>query len=316
MKNFKESDFEKWFSENPVLPDGERLVLLSRQVPLKSVVDLLLLEKSSAKIVLIEVKNETATIRSIGQIFDYLAQFEDLDFDTLIEDFELQNNSVNPELVEIRKRIRHLSNERRIIIAAPDFDFATKSAQALLNERFSKAGLSISLLRIKRANKDFRIEFEEQVKPVSSKMIKGKHGLNKQGRLFHVLDFGMGEYFLNVGKLRKGKLALPSQTTKTNRLVRVRHTKLIEYSDKFVLDTSRQGTWWAHKNSKRHAVILGETKGPRALVYIAFLTKTDKQGWFTIREKSKFRTWFPREVPPPEDWRDVVKRNVAAEKLK
>jgi hypothetical protein len=82
--------------KNPFLPKGvppnrERVLVISRQRPIRRVVDLLALDGTGG-LVIVEVKNERTTRAAIGQSLEYLAQY----IDTVVEDLEDEYSALIP----------------------------------------------------------------------------------------------------------------------------------------------------------------------------------------------------------------------------
>ncbi|MEZ6096883.1 MAG: hypothetical protein R3C03_22125 [Pirellulaceae bacterium] len=285
---------------------------MARQKALHANVDLLFLDKKSAQMVLVEVKNETANIRAVGQILDYLSQFEEMDFEMLLEEFCDVNGDARPELVKIGKKHSVLPSERTIVIAAPDFDFPTRAAQSFLSKRFSKAGLSIHLLRIQRIKHGFHLAFEEEMKPLTARQLKGLHGVGQRNRVYHLLDVGDQVFYLNIGKLseRNNAIARPKSKAMTQNLVKRRHNKLVQYDGEHQLDLKRQGNWLMKASGKRAAVILGESTDGHA--YVLVHDRVSKESFFSIRTMKKLNSIFTKQIEPWEEWQKLVKRTVAA----
>jgi len=60
-----ERDFGRWFNRSPLLPDGERVMVIGNQRPLRRVDDLLALDRKCGLVVL-EGKAERLTRTAIG----------------------------------------------------------------------------------------------------------------------------------------------------------------------------------------------------------------------------------------------------------
>jgi hypothetical protein len=310
---FVEKQFEDWFVRRAALPSGEKLEFLGQHKPIKAVVDLLFLDQEGG-LVLLEVKNEPASIRSIGQVLEYLSQYEDIDLEGILDDLTDGDDGKKSELkLRFGSELPAISNKRRIVIAAPSFDYPTQAAVSLLNQRFKTADLELSLMQIaKRGRDEFLIKLVPSNSPKTVKQLEGKHGTNQRNRLFYVLPIEGANLLLNVGKISGDDLRVPKGKTATQRLVTRRGKKFLPYEGDHELVLDRQGTWWKNKNQERKAIILGETKGRNPLVYLAFDCALQNKPKFGIRTLSKFKQWFHKQVAAEVDWKQFLKKRFSS----
>lgn len=302
VTSWRESDFEAWFLKHPRLPNGERLVPLVRQQSLRRMVDLLCIDRDGG-LVLIEVKNETSSRTAIGQALEYLSQYEDTDLESLLEESDLRGFPATRRRLQ-QLGIHSLRRKRRVILAAPSFDFPTQAAVSLLNSRFAQADLELGLLEVRLQTGRFTMRLLEAVAPVPIRQLRGRCGITARGRLFYVLPWNNESLVLNLGRLHDGVLHPPAGPTVTQRLVRRRTGSLLPY-DGLDLDLTRLGTVWQHVRRPRQATVLawvqplpGSEDSPQ--VYFA-LEDTGALIGFRRRTADAFVKWYSGPVDQSGD---------------
>ncbi len=300
-----ESDFERWFLHNPVLPGGERLLLVARQRALRRVVDLLFLDPAGG-LVLIEVKNETSSRTVIGQALEYLSQYEGTQLDAILDDLSTEEGPAAEQAIAISNvGITEITGTRRVYLAAPAFDLATQAAVAFLNDRFAAADLHLGLISIATAGEGFNIAFLDPARPRPIRDLRGRCGLNRFGRLFFILPHSINNLVVNLGRVRDGRLNRPKGQTATQRLVRRRAGSLIPYEGPFLPDLTGFGTVWRHRRRPRHAIVLARVQDrpteAEHLVYFALEEAGELRGYW-VRTASTFDEWYLPTTDSGLDW--------------
>ena len=306
--NWTESDFEKSFSKNPVLPGGEVLLVISRHQPIKRVVDILCLDANGG-LVIIEVKNEKATRTVVGQALEYLSQYEDADMGTVEEDFnvEIEEEKTIGDL--FREKFKKplpaaLSPARRVLIIAPNFDFPTAVAIEFLSGSFKSPNISFALLRASMNGEEFTLDLAQQINKQRVKDLQGQFALTYRGRPLFVLPEPYSPLCWTLGKLNPdNSLHLLGTAASTHNSIRTRKDKYlipVSISDRPDVDVSGLGNGWRHKKRTNETaieigVIKGAVRGEKQREYhVSIRLKDDVFVKFRRTDPKKFkRDWEP-----------------------
>lgn len=211
-QHWKETDLEDWLWDKPVLPDGERLLPVQRQKRLSSVVDLLFLDKAK-RLVLVEIKNEKSTRLALGQALEYLGSYHDYELDDLCED---AGRDLGAEFREAYgEPLDALSHERRVILAAPNFDIPSSVACTYVGHALQ--GVEVVMLKVERSGDGFGQSIHRAPPIVRARKLKGGFAVSPSGRrLFCVLQSGATPVVWWVGRLKPdGPIALPTNRWRT-----------------------------------------------------------------------------------------------------
>lgn len=287
MTRWVEEDFERWFLSTPILPGDEQLVVVSQQRPIRRVVDLLCLDEEGG-LVLIEVKNERSTRTVIGQAFEYLSDLEVVDLDLLLDDLDAsREEKVRSRLDLLDWKVSDITRRRRVILAAPRFDYPTRAAAVFLRERFAAADLEVHLLEVTPTAEGFDLSYVDLERPCWVRDLQGRCGITPGRRLFYALPDVDQPLVLNLGVLRDETLRRPRGHSATQRLMRTYTCRLIPYDGKFRPRAGEFGAVWKHVRSHRRVIILAR---------VALEQEPGKEWVFALEEAGEFARFGVREA--------------------
>lgn len=248
--SWSEGEFEEWFMRGQVLPDGERVLVIGRQLPIRRVVDLLAID-SAGGLVIIEVKNERSTRAAVGQSLEYLAQYVDTEVEDLEDEYSLLRdatsladdfrNTFNGELKVVAPR-------RRVYLVAPSFDVPSAVSVRYLQARLLVGHVEYHLVRASRVGDGFRVELFECPAFTHAKNFQtGSFAVTPSGRLNYVLASGSRPVVWRVGRRVDGHgLRLPSNREMRRRCIQAVSRMLIPAESAPEVDASQTGTVWQH----------------------------------------------------------------------
>jgi hypothetical protein len=170
-----ESVFERWFIDNPILPDGQRVILIRRQQALRRVVDFLALSEDGT-LLIIEVKNEKSTRTVIGQALEYLSQYADATLEDLEDEYqESSEGSIQETFRETFPGSEPKLTERRaVIIVAPAFDIPSAVCTKYLTQALSAATFSFQLVIARLTGSRFALSTYESPELVLTRDLKNR----------------------------------------------------------------------------------------------------------------------------------------------
>lgn len=312
-ESWKERDFEKWFLAHPVLPDGERLAVVSQQVALRRVADLVALD-AEAGLVIMEIKNETALRSAVGQALEYLSQYDEVTIEALSDDLRVDEMPIERMFENtFGKKLDRIQSARRVIIVAPQFDYHSGHGISFLNRKFEGPGIRFQLLQAKRHGDGFAMEFVEPPSLRHSSQLVGKFGLTPGQRLVFVLEGGSPQILWVLGTKRNGVLQLFKGPAVTRRALRPGMQLLLPDSAEDTVDLGLQDTTWRHKTRPQEtAKVTGVVQATREKV-IFFAQCKNGQWGFRQRPLHKFMSDWQREEQSHPSWREIV-REVTAQK--
>jgi hypothetical protein len=315
-----EGEFERWFMKNPFLPKGvlpnrERVLVISRQRPIRRVVDLLALDGTGG-LVIVEVKNERSTRAAIGQSLEYLAQY----VGTVVEDLEDEYSALIPT-GNLKDDFRSLFNKelsvasrRRVYLVAPSFDIPSAVCVQYLGERLLAGDVEYNLIRATRKGAGFRIErFECPAFTPARNLQTGDFAVTPSGRLYYVLERGPKPVLWNIGKrISVGGFLLLATRALNLRCIQVVNRMLIPAESANEVDVAQSGTVWQHpKKAATTAKLMGRVlpdsiqPGQQGFAVIArFVDKAFEK--FQQRSWSDFAAdWRKVDIELP-DWRSIA----------
>jgi len=259
-----EREFEEWFKEHPRLLDEDDLRIVQAHRPIQREVDILALDKDGG-LVIIEVKNETATREPVGQAIEYLSQYGEATLEDIEKDYREYRRREGKRLQQISKEFpgRHLSTlsgRRRVVIVAPGFGLEAAICMQYLNDLMASKQVSFHLVAAKKHSGGFSLEPYVPGVLHSRWMAKGEFGKTRSGRVFCVVEAGPDPILWNVGKphTSSAPLQLPSQKALNTRVLRQGNFYLVPCSPPDSVSLEPSGTLWRHaKNDGRIAKMIG-----------------------------------------------------------
>jgi len=307
---WKETQFEHWFLDHPELPGDEdqkeRVLVIARNRPVKRMVDIVALDRDGG-LVIIEVKNERSTRLAIGRVLEYLSSYQDVSLAELVRDTERDLQ------VECRAcfgvPVRELTNERRIVIAAPSFDVPSAVMIQYLDAMLKPAGIHVSMLQVERNEGDFELSWYRAPNLVSARHLAPGLAVSPGGRLFWILERGPAPAVWFVGRQdADGRLVLPSSGALARSGLQVIARRLVPVGSHEAVSVEKQGQVWVHKSKPgRRAVVLGEVTSDGSTQVVFVRMKNGAPRKVRRQSASKFsRDWLRSDVKRPE-WHALAK---------
>ncbi len=322
-----EGEFERWFMKNPflpngVLPNGERVLVISRQRPIRRVVDLLALDGTGG-LVIVEVKNERSTRAAIGQSLEYLAQYVDTGVEDLEDEYSalIPTGNLKDDFRSLFNKELSVASRRRVYLVAPSFDIPSAVCVQYLGERLLAGEVEYHLIRATRKGTGFRIErFECPAFTPARNLHTGDFAVTPSGRLYYVLERGPRPVIWNIGKRMKGRgFRLLSTRALNLRCIQVVNRMLIPAEPAKEVEVAQSGTVWQHpRKPATTAKLLGRVmpdstqSGQQGFAVIArFVDKTFER--FQQRSWGDFAADWRKVDIQLSDWRSIaaVARNRA-----
>jgi hypothetical protein len=315
----REKAIADWFLKNEELPGNEKVLIIRRDRPITRVVDLLGLDAAGC-LVFLELKNETSTRRAIGQIIEYLSDYEDVSLDVLRDDYVASRwGATLDEAFERRFGAPlKLNARKRAFLVGPAFDASSQQSVQFLSARAEALGTDFGLIQIEeRGSGTFSWRhFKPEPLCRASQLKQGFVGQDRRGRVFAVLTAGRGPVLWNVGKPVPNTtgLKLPRAAGFSRRGLRVEDRPLRVPEGPTTVDLSTTGqVFQRHGNPSRTAKVIGLVTGERRkngasepMIVFAELRDNALTG-FRSRRATDFRErWFHTDRTAP-DWPALVK---------
>ncbi len=310
---WKESDFEEWFKQEQLLPDGEAVLLISRQRSARHGVDLLALDATGG-LVIIEVKNEPATRAAIGQSLEYLAEYAHTAVEDLDDNYSRLKGTTSNLATDFAARFKRalaVTARRRVYLVAPSFDLHSAVCACYLGEQLLEGRVEYGLIEAWRERKGFRIKLHKRPSPVHSQDLQLRSfALTPGGRLYCVLEPGKKPVMWYIGRRVPEKgLSLASGRALTRQTLQVVSRTLFPEERAKEVDFSESGTVWQHrKKPGTRARLLGQLlagqSGRRRVAVIARFVneqfaKFQRKSWGDFAA-----AWRKIEAEAP-DWRRI-----------
>jgi hypothetical protein len=237
------------FLPSSVLPNGEPVLVISRQRPIRRVVDLLALDGTGG-LVIVEVKNERSTRAAIGQSLEYLAQYVDTGVEDLEDEYSarIPTGSLKDDFRSLFNKELSVASRRRVYLVAPSFDISSAVCVQYLGERLLAGEVEYSLIRATRKGAGFVIErFECPAFTPARNLQAGGFAVTPSGRLYYVLEGGPRPVMWSIGKrIGVRGLRLPSAPALKLRCIQVVNRMLIPAESAKEVDIAQSGTVWQH----------------------------------------------------------------------
>lgn len=314
---WREADFEQFFLRHPVLPGGERVMIVARQRALRRIVDILAIDAEGG-LVLVEVKNEAATRTVIGQAFEYLARYDGITSDDLSDEYRAEKNSLATDFADCFGRpLAGVSDRRRVLIVAPSFNAHCDLGVRFVSKCLAGTPISFGLLRATRTSKGFEVAPHECPPLLPPAKLDRQFATTIGGRLVFVLDGAGPAVVWRIGKRRMdGRLRLPSGKAMTARAARFSSGLLLPTPVPHDVEVPpRDEDAWEHrKRTGRAAKLLGvirggtRAKGRRRDHACYALYDGGLFRGFRIRGHDSFvRDWQRSAAPALPSWRQTAK---------
>jgi len=309
---WKESEFEDWFKQKQLLPDGEPILVISRQRSLHHGVDLLALDATGG-LVIIEVKNETSTRAAIGQSLEYLAQYTHTAVDDLDDDYSRLKGTTSNLAADFADRFKKklaVTLRRRVFLVAPSFDFHSTVCVCYLGEQLLGGKVEYGLIRAWREGEGFTITHQKcpSIRP-SQELQLHEFAVTPGRRLYCVLEPGSKAVVWYIGKRSEKGLRLANGRALTRKTLQVVSRALMPEGPAKEVDVSQSGTLWQHrKKPATRARLVGQLltgqSGRRRVAVIARFVD-DQFAKFQRTSWSAFvARWRKIETEMP-DWRRI-----------
>jgi hypothetical protein len=310
-ESWQPHDFERWFDANPYLPDGERILIVGRQEPLRRTVVLIGLDRAGGLVVL-EVRSEVTDRRAIGAALEYLAQFEDATVEALLDHDDASHAALRHAFAAtFGGELPPLGPRRRVLLIAPGHDpYATACAGFL--SRHLAGETTIRLMKAEKSAGGFTFEESRGGRLQRASTLGRTFAVSVRGRSYYVLDPGLVPVVWSLGKARgDGTIAIAGKPAR--RAVRVIRSHLMPLRHPDGLDVSNNATVWSQRERPdRLARVLGTIAGPgrdpaveRVVVFASFQGEEFRN--FRQRPAEEFyRGWIPSDRTLP-DWGTIAR---------
>jgi hypothetical protein len=311
-KAWRERDLEQWFVATPVLPSGEKLVVVSHQKSIRTMVHILCLDQRG-RLVLIEAKNERTTRAAIGQALEYLSVLQGPKGEApTIEDLSVEaGTNVSESFLKTFGTAppSPLPTDARVIVAAPDFLPSSTVITRWLNKRLE--GVTVTMVRVHHDDAGFRLEEFVGHDFQRARQLKATGpAISDKGRVYCVLTTGPEPVVWHVGRPRENDtIGLPSQSALTKNALRVDGRRFLYREDTIEgLDLDLQGTVWRHTKRDYRATVLGRVlTGTRWKVVFC---RDDGKGRVRLRARDavRFRQDWEETSETAPAWDDLARR--------
>jgi hypothetical protein len=304
IEAWRESDFERWFAQNPLFPNRERVLLVSKHRPLKRVIDLVCLD-AAGQLVIIEVKNEPTTRRTVGQALEYLANFDDASLSDIEEEYD---GDLGGEFAKFfGHELKTLGAQRRVVLAAPTFDAPSALTARWLNENLASAKVTFQLLEVQRRGDSFGLSWYGGPAFVRARALAAQTAVSPRGRLYQVLEPGQRPVLWHIGRVdSSGHLRLPVGRALSKRGVRTSSRYLAPVETPPAVDLSSCGSVWRYRSGGRLAKLLGIVTDNKKqfAVFVRF-----RDGYPTSIRRAqlrRFRAQWEPAMDKVDSWRSVA----------
>jgi hypothetical protein len=311
---WKERDFERWFQAHPILPNGEPILLITRQRPIRRVVDLVGIDRDGA-LLIIEVKNEATSRHAIGQALEYLSHYEDISLPSLMEEFEEESEASLANAFEslFGRGLSELSPRRRVFLVGPSHDAYAAITADFLTRHLSSAGIHVEFAVATLVAGEFQLTTYRAAGLRRASDLSGGFGLSPRHQVFQIVSPGSQAVLWHIGKLDPATGKLRLRKTTSRRMVRLSQRLLMPCQAPAGVLTDQAGTVWQDRTRiGRRAKLVG-TVNPesdiqkRSGTYV-FLAVYDG-GRFKRFQRMPLehfeKRWHADAVPLPE-WRQIA----------
>ena len=312
--SWHETDFERWFDVHPFLPDGERILLVGRHQPIRRMVDLIGLDREGG-LVILEVKNGKSDQRAIGHALEYLAHYDDVSTETLLDGDDQDAHEAFREAfvgtfgTEPPPQIR---TRRRVYLVAPAHDSQSAVCTRYLSRHLSQDEITIQLLKATKSPGGFALE-EFQCPPFERTSALGRtFAVSARGRVFYLLEPGPAPVVWSVGKLRDSDATIAFRSRPARRTLRELKWHLMPMQHPEQVDLSHSGSVWKQRDKADRfgKVIATARSGERGApdenqVLFAAFRGNEFREFRMLRADEFFSQWALSERPLP-DWRTIA----------
>jgi hypothetical protein len=309
LADWRERDFERWFQSHSRLPGDEPILLITRQRPIRRVVDLVGID-SKGGLVILEVKNESTSRRAIGQALEYLSHYEEISLPALAEEYEEETGRSLLEDFQERfgQRLLAVSTRRRVYLVGPSHDAYAAVCADYLSRHLGAAGVEVQLVVAQRADAGFQVSLYRAEGLRRASDLPAGFAVSPRHHLFQIIAPGPQAILWHIGWLDPATHQLRLRKTVSRRTLRPSQRLLMPCEVPAGVRTDNAGAVYAHRTRRgRKAKVIGyvSTQGDTAATY-AFVAVFDDEVGFRcfqrIPSKGLERDWSPSERELP-DWR-------------
>jgi hypothetical protein len=309
---WSESDFERWFERHPKLPGEEPLLPVGRHQAIRRMVDLIALDREGG-LVILEVKNESANRKAIGQALEYLSQYDELDLDELADDYEDagRGDLRSAFKAAFGNEITAVSGRRRIYVVAPAHDAYSSLCAGYLSRHLGE-GITFHLATAAAEGDEF--QFQDSAYPTFKRLAALPKGfaLNPQRRrLFYVIEPGSVPIVWGIGRWREPEGRLTFRAKPSRKVLRPFRSPLLPIDSLAPprVDPESPGSVWTHvRKTGREATLIGHVRPTgRGTTYVAFAEfRNGTFGNFRRRPAEEFHREWRRTDRVARPWREIV----------
>lgn len=210
----RERRIEDWLCKERELC-GRKFLVVRREAEIGRRTDLLVLN-AEGELLLIEIKNETSTRAAIGQLFEYVSDFEDATYDDLRAEYQEAARGGEATLDEaFRARFgldlpEDLPRSRRAILVAPSFDVAAETTALLFRQLVRTVHVTLELVQVfERSPRRFEFAVFEPQPLLRASKIDSLVNVDRRGKVFVTLARKPKPLFCWIGREKDGELRLP-----------------------------------------------------------------------------------------------------------
>ena len=315
-------EFERWFDANPYLPDGERILVVGREEPLRRTVVLVGLDRSGG-LVILEVRNEPTDRRAIGAALEYLAQYEDASVEALLDHDDAAHAALqHAYAATFGGSLPPLGSHRRVLLIAPGHDSYASACAGYLS-RHLEGGTSVRLMTAAKTAGGFTFQESRGARLQRASGLGRTFAMSVRGQLYYVLEPGPVPIVWSLGRSAPdGGVSVGQKPSR--RAVRLLRSHLMPLRHPEGLDVSNNATVWSQRDRPdRLARVLGSIaepgRGPGLERYVVFalFQGEDFRNFRQRPVEEFFRGWVPSDRALP-DWTAIARlaqRRLDARKL-
>lgn len=310
---WKERDFEEWFLSNPILPGGERLLVVDHQTAIRRVADIVCIDANGG-LVIVEIKNEKTPRSVVGQALEYLSRYDAITSDELSDELGLlDDRSLSVLFSEtFHKELPEISPSRRVILVAPEFDQHSCHGIEFLNRQFAQIGIKFLLLKAIGSDNQFVVDYVEPTPLLHSSKLVGRFGLTPSRTLIYVLAAGNPQIHWVLGQWEDGQLRFAKAQAITRRALRFGSRLLLPegYGPKADF-TLHDTTWrWRNKTIPLTAKVLGivevRTSDSKVEKFVFYAMCKNGRWGFRQRNFATFMKRWEKDDHAVPSWHKIV----------